>query len=117
MPPPGQVEPSNDQPEESIHGLEFRPRARAERDVELVAQEQVLKHEVVALMEEGGQGGAVEIGPLIVPDGVLPSYRPGLWIKARPNRPVRWARVEVWCQPAFRPDKLWGWNGLTRLRR
>ena len=28
-----------------------------ERDLELVAQEQVLDHEVVALMEQGGQGG------------------------------------------------------------
>ena len=57
MPPPGPVELSNDQPEESIPALEMRSRARAERDLELVAQEQVLDHEVVALMEEGGQGG------------------------------------------------------------
>ena len=57
MPPPGRVEPSNDQPEESIPALKVWPRARAERDLELVAQEQVLQHEVVALMEEGGQGG------------------------------------------------------------
>ena len=57
MPPPGREEPPNDQPEESISALEVRPRARAERDLELVAQEQVLDHEVVALMEEGGQGG------------------------------------------------------------
>ena len=54
MPPPGRVELSNDQPEESI--LALRPRARAERDLELVAQEQVLDHEVVALVEERGQG-------------------------------------------------------------
>jgi hypothetical protein len=57
MPPPGRVELSNDQPEESIPALEVRPRSRAERDLELVAQEQVLDHEVVALMEEGGRGG------------------------------------------------------------
>ena len=57
MPPPGRVELSNDQPEESIPGLEVRPRARTERDLELMAQEQVLDHEIVALMEEGGQGG------------------------------------------------------------
>ena len=58
MPPSGRVELSNDQPEEPpIPALEVRPRARAERDLELVAQEQVLDHEVVALMEEGGQGG------------------------------------------------------------
>jgi hypothetical protein len=50
MSPPGRVEPSNGQPEESIPALEVRPRARAERDVELMAQEQVLDHEVVALM-------------------------------------------------------------------
>ncbi len=49
MPPPSRVEPSNDQPEESM-------RARAEGDLELVAQEQVFDHEVAALMEEGGQG-------------------------------------------------------------
>ena len=57
MPPPGRVELSNDQPEESIPALEVWPPARAERDLELVAQEQVLQHEVVALMEDGGQGG------------------------------------------------------------
>jgi hypothetical protein len=57
MPPPGGVEPSNDQPEESMPALEVRPLAKAERDLELVAQEQVLDHEVVALMEEGCQGG------------------------------------------------------------
>jgi len=57
MPIPGWVEPSNDQPEETILALEVRSRARAERDLELVAQEQVLDHEVVALVEEGGQGG------------------------------------------------------------
>ena len=57
MPPPGRVEPSDDQPEESIPALEVRPRARAERDLELVAQEQVLDHEVAALVEEGGQSG------------------------------------------------------------
>jgi hypothetical protein len=33
------------------------PRARAERDFELVAQDQVLQHEVVALMEKGRQRG------------------------------------------------------------
>ena len=57
MPPPGRVELSKDQPEESIPALEVRPRVRAWRDFELVAQEQVLDHEVVAIMEEGGQGG------------------------------------------------------------
>src|SRR5205814_2854975 len=57
MPIPGWVEPSNDQPEETILALEVRSRARAGRDLELVAQEQVLDHEVVALVEEGGQGG------------------------------------------------------------
>ena len=56
MPPPGRVELSNHQPEESIPGLEVRPRARTERDLELMAQEQVLDHEVVALVEERGQG-------------------------------------------------------------
>ena len=60
MSPPGREEPSNDQPEESIPGLEVRPPARAERDLELVAQEQVLKHEVMALVDEGGQGGEEE---------------------------------------------------------
>jgi len=34
----------------------MRPRASAERDLDLVAQEQVLDHEVVALTQEGGQG-------------------------------------------------------------
>ncbi len=57
MPSPGRVEPSYHQPEESIPAIEVRPRARAERDLELVAQEQILDHEVVALLEEGGQGG------------------------------------------------------------
>jgi hypothetical protein len=57
MPPPGRVEPSNHEPEESIPGLEVWPRARAERDLELVAQKQVLDHEAVAPMEEVGQGG------------------------------------------------------------
>jgi hypothetical protein len=57
MPPPARVESSNDQPEESIHGLHVRPRARAERDLELVAKEQILQHEVMAVIEEGGQGG------------------------------------------------------------
>jgi hypothetical protein len=57
MPSQGRVEPSHDQPEESIPALEVRPLARAERDLELVAQEQVLDHEVVALMEKGGQRG------------------------------------------------------------
>ena len=56
MPPPGRVEPSYHQSEKSIPAIEVRPRARAERDLELVAQEQILEHEVVALMEEGGQG-------------------------------------------------------------
>jgi hypothetical protein len=51
---------SNGQTEQSIPALEVRPRARAERDLELVAQEQVLKHKVVALLEEGGQGGEEE---------------------------------------------------------
>jgi len=36
--------------------VEVRPRARAERDLELAAEEQVLEHEVVAL-EEGGHRG------------------------------------------------------------
>jgi len=57
MPPPGRVEPSNHQPEESIPVLEVQRLARAERDLELVAQEQVLDHEAVALTEDGGQGG------------------------------------------------------------
>jgi hypothetical protein len=57
MSPPVREEPSNDQPEESIPDLEVRPGARTERDLELMAQEQVLDHEVVALMEESGQGG------------------------------------------------------------
>ena len=34
-----------------------RPLARAERDLELLAQEQALEHKVVALMEDGGRGG------------------------------------------------------------
>jgi hypothetical protein len=37
MPPPGREEPAKDQPEESTYGLEVRPRARRERDLELVA--------------------------------------------------------------------------------
>jgi hypothetical protein len=57
MPPPGRIELLSGQPDESIPALEARPRARAEGDLELVAQEQVLDHEVLALMEEGGQGG------------------------------------------------------------
>ena len=57
MPLPAWVEPSNDQPEETILALEVPSRARPERDLELVAQEQVLDHEVVAGAEEGGQGG------------------------------------------------------------
>ena len=47
----------------------------------LVAQEQVLKHEVMALVDEGGQGGeeaaessSIPGGSAIVPDGVLPSH-------------------------------------------
>jgi hypothetical protein len=31
--------------------------ARAERDLELVAQEQILQHEVMAVIEEGGHSG------------------------------------------------------------
>jgi hypothetical protein len=57
MSPPGRVELSNDQPEESIPALEVRPRARAERDLELVALEQVLDHQVAAMMARGGQSG------------------------------------------------------------
>jgi hypothetical protein len=40
----GTVTATNDQPEESIPALEVRPLARGERDLELVAQEQVLDH-------------------------------------------------------------------------
>jgi hypothetical protein len=57
MPPPGRVEPSNQEPEEPIPGVEVWPRARTERDLELVAQEQVLDHEILALTDECGQGG------------------------------------------------------------
>lgn len=51
MPPPVRIEPSNDQPEESISATEVRPRSRAERDLELVAREQILDYEVVVLMD------------------------------------------------------------------
>ena len=54
---PGRVESPNHEPEESIRALEWRPGPRAEGDLELVAQEQVLDHKVVPLTEEGGQGG------------------------------------------------------------
>jgi len=52
---PGRVESPNHEPEESILALEGRPGPRAECDLELVAQEQVLDHKVVPLTEEGGQ--------------------------------------------------------------
>ncbi len=83
MPPPGREEPSNDQPEESILGLKVRPRARAERDLELVAQKQVLKNEVWRSWKRAARVGrrrlnrsSIRAGSPIVPDGVLPSYTP-----------------------------------------
>jgi hypothetical protein len=57
MPPPGRDESSSEEPEKAIDGLEMRTRTRAEGDVELVAQEEVLDDEVVAVPEEGAQGG------------------------------------------------------------
>ena len=44
--PPAEVESANRQPEESVSGLEVRARAGTEGDLELVAQEQVLDHQV-----------------------------------------------------------------------
>ena len=57
VPPPSQEESSSEEPEEAIGGLEMRTRTRAEGDVELMAQEEVLDDEVVAVPEEGAQGG------------------------------------------------------------
>ena len=47
MPPPARVESPNHEPEESILAPESGPGPRAEGDLQLVAQEQVLDHKVV----------------------------------------------------------------------
>jgi hypothetical protein len=52
---PGRAESPNHEPEESIPALEGTPGPRAECDLELVAQEQVLDHKVVPLTEAGRQ--------------------------------------------------------------
>ena len=52
---PGRAKSPNHEPEESILALEWRPVPRAERDLELVAQEQVLDHKVVLLTEKGSK--------------------------------------------------------------
>ena len=52
---PGCVVSPNHEPEESILALEWRPGPRAEGDLQLVAQEQVLDDKVVPLTDEGGQ--------------------------------------------------------------
>lgn len=57
MPLPGREESSSEEPEKAIDGLEMRTRTRAEGEVELVAQEEVLDDEVLAVPEEGAQGG------------------------------------------------------------
>jgi hypothetical protein len=82
MPPPGRVELSKDQPEESIPAIEVRPRARAERDLELLAQEQILDHRswrswkrVARVGRRTRSSSSIPGGSPIVPDGVLPSYR------------------------------------------
>ncbi len=52
---PGRAESANHEPEESIPALEGTAGPRAECDLELVAQEQVLDHKVVPLTEKGSQ--------------------------------------------------------------
>ncbi len=52
---PSRVDSPNHEPEDWILALEGRPGPRAECDLELVAQEQVLDHKVVPLTDEGGQ--------------------------------------------------------------
>jgi alkanesulfonate monooxygenase SsuD/methylene tetrahydromethanopterin reductase-like flavin-dependent oxidoreductase (luciferase family) len=52
---PGRAESPNHEPEGSIPAVEGKPGPSAERDLELVAQEQVLDHKVVPLTEEGSQ--------------------------------------------------------------
>jgi len=49
------VETSDHQPEEPVSGLEVRARTGTQRDMELVAQEQVLDDKVVPSMKEPGQ--------------------------------------------------------------
>ena len=78
---PGRVESPNHEPEESILALEGRPGPRAECDLELVAQEQVLDHKVVPLTEEGGQSREEDAQEFKHPGGVadragrsLPSF-------------------------------------------
>ena len=99
---PGWVESPNHEPEESILALELRPGPRAEGDLELVAQEQVLDHKVVPLTAEGGQSREEDAeefkilaGSPIGPAAVLPSYsRTG---SAMPDSP--WARPELLEEP------------------
>ena len=54
------IETSDYQPEEPVSGLEVRARTRTQRDMELMAQEQVLDHEVVPSAKEPGQCGEKE---------------------------------------------------------
>ena len=75
------VETSDHQPEEPVSGLEVRARTGTQRDMELVAQEQVLDHKVVPLTEEGGQSREEDAQEFKHPGGVadragrsLPSF-------------------------------------------
>ena len=51
---PAGVESADCQREEPVSGLEVRARAGTEGDLELVAQEQVLDHEVSSPAKESG---------------------------------------------------------------
>jgi hypothetical protein len=57
MPFPVRVEAPDHQPEEPVSGLESRARTGTERDMELVAQEQVLNYKLVPSAKEPGQCG------------------------------------------------------------
>ena len=81
MAPPIGVEAADQQPEEPISCLKVGPRTRTERDLELVAQEQVLDQKVVLPAEESCQRGEEDAHSLSIlagspmrSDGVLPSY-------------------------------------------
>ncbi len=54
---PGRDHAPDQHPEEPVSGLDLRARAGTERGLELVAQEQVLDHQVLPLAEEPGHGG------------------------------------------------------------
>jgi hypothetical protein len=54
---PGRNEAADQQLEESVSGPECGAAMGTESDLELVAQEQVLNHQLLPLAEEPGHGG------------------------------------------------------------